>query len=435
MMQLDLQLASNVATSQWARQIGVQTGFNPLTIAFLMQEYDRKWQSVSGQTPYLRRWSTRIYGIHPFQFFASSRLALDLSRTEYTEPRSSTALQLTSSNRTWGVDHTHSLIFARSRDAFAASDSISGSSYLNLIRNYSSLRAQCDYTISPHKTLNSVGIGGELKLPHDWILVSTSAYSTINKFMTFSAGVSRTAGSIALGLTFNYLGGGAWNAGLQLSTNLSRAPGSGHWSGNGNLNCQQAAVAAQAYLDTNRNNVWDPGEPPLEGVSFQVNQQSRLPATDEHGVAFLQGLAPYIPTDITLSASTLKDLLWVPAEKGLRVVPRPGYAVPAVFPVWITGEVSGTAYRVKNEIQSPASGIIIEAVSKANKVLARTRSEYDGVYTFTALPVGTCILRVSPEQAGKLKTTAPFREVIIPPEGAYIDSVNLVLEEHLITVE
>jgi hypothetical protein len=37
-------------------------------------------------------------------------------------------------------------------------------------------------------------------------------------------------------------------------------------------------------------------------------------------------------------------------------------------------------------------------------------------------------LRVSPEQAGKLGTTAPFKELVIPAEGAYIDNINLVLE-------
>ena len=103
--------------------------------------------------------------------------------------------------------------------------------------------------------------------------------------------------------------------------------------------------------------------------------------------------------------------------------------MPVQFPVWVTGEISGTVYRKINNLQNPASGITIEAIDNMGKVVARVRSEYDGVYTLAALPTGAYIVRASPEQAAKLGTTKPFKEVSIPPEGAYIDTLDLVLEE------
>ena len=429
MMQVDLQMDQNLATKQWARQAGISTCIDPLTLSSLLQDYDSGWQTTTGAVAYLRKWDTRLDGIHPFPFFTNSRLSMGFSQTEYSKQLISRVVQLTSLNQTVGINHSHTIMFGRTKDGTVTSDSLTGISYFSMMRKKLSFRAQIGYELSPEKVISNLGISSELHLPKEWMLVGGISYDLQSNALTLSTALNRTSGAVALGITGNYTAGGAWNAGLQLSTNLSREPKNGQWKTDGSMSSQQAGVSAQAYLDLNRNRRWDSGETALQNVGFFVNQQSHPTLTDSKGIAFLQGLAPNVPTDISISPSSLKELLWVAADKGLRVVPRPGYPIPVQFAVWVTGEISGTVYRKINDLKNPASGIIIEAIDNMGKVIAKGRSEYDGVYTLSALSTGGYIVRASPEQVGKLGTTSPSKEVNIPTEGAYIDTVDLVLEE------
>ncbi len=429
LMQLDLQMAENLVTGSWARQAGVQSLFDPLSLLFVVQDYDNNWKSSDVTISFRRKWNMRLDGIHPFPFFSSSRLSMEYIKTEYDEVRSSNMIQLASLNRTLGISHTHNIALERIQGGESSGDVLTGSSYASLMRRNFSLRADLGYRLMPDKSISTAGISAERRFPHEWMLVNSIAYAPPTRILTASLGINRSSGAVALGATGNYKTDGTWSAGIQLSTNLSREPQAGRWIADGSLNCQQAAVSAMAFLDMNHNKKQDPGEALLDDVGFAVNQQNSWKKSGLNGVAFLQGLSPNVPTDISISASTLKELQWIPAEKGLRVVPRPGYPVSVQIPVWVTGEVSGKAYRSKNGTPAPASGITIEAVDKSGQVVAKTRSEFDGVYILAALPAGECTVRISPEQAVKLRSSAPSRVVDIPPEGGYIDNVDLVLED------
>jgi hypothetical protein len=429
MIQLDLQMARNLATSQWARQAGAQTSLGPISLSATVQDYDKDWHTTTGTISYLRKWDLRLDGLNPLFFLSNSRFSMTLAQTEYDALRKSKSAIMTSSQRTWGIDHRHTLTVERTEDAGTESDAVSGSSYASLTYRNLALRAEIDYQLLPLKIINTVGTTCELRLPHEWLLINTIAYTPLSKAATASVGLTHTFNAVAMGFTGNYTPGGAWNVGLQLATNISHDSRSAQWKTDGNMNSQQAAISALAYLDNNRNREWDAGESTIKDAGFMVNQQSHPTTTGSNGIAFLQGLSPNTPTDIALSPSTLKELLWVPAEKGVRVVARPGYAIPVKFPVWVTGEISGMVYRKKEGSESPASGINIEAINMEDKVTGKARSEYDGVYILGALPPGKYIVRISPDQAVKLGTTAPLQQVTIPPEGSYVDNINLVLEE------
>jgi hypothetical protein len=431
MVQLDLQMVRNLSTSQWGRQAGAQTRLGPMSLSVLLQDYDKDWHTTTGPTSYLRKWDIRLDGLNPLFFLSNSRFSMVLAQTEYDELRKSKSATMTSSQRTWGIDHRHTVSVERTEEGGRESDAILGSSYASLTRRNLSVRAQVDYQILPVRVINTVGTTCELRLPHEWLLVNNIAYTPLNNLLTTSVGLNHIFSNLALGVTGNFSDNGAWNVGMRLSTNFSHDARCGQWKTDGNLNSRQAAVSALAYLDINHNREWDEGESIIKDAKFMINQQTHRTLTGSNGIAFLQGLSPNIPTDIALSPSSLKELLWVPADKGVQVVPRPGYAVPIKFPVWVTGEISGTVYRKKEGAESPASGITIEAVDMQNKVIGKARSEYDGMYILGALPTGKYIVRISPDQAAKLGTTSPLLQVTIPPEGSYLDNINMVLEEAL----
>ncbi len=429
MIQLDVQMARNLATSQWARQAGAQTSLGPISLSATVQDYDKDWHTTTGTISYLRKWDLRLDGLNPLFFLTNSRFSMTLAQTDYDELRTSKSAIITSSQRTWGIDHRHTVTVERTAEGGKESDAVSGSSYASMSHRSLIFRAEVDYRLLPERIINTVGTTCELHLPHEWMLVNTIAYTPLSKAMTASMGLNHTFHAVAMGVTGNYAASGAWSLGLQLTTNISHDAQSRQWKTDGTMSSQQSAISALAYLDSNRNREFDPGESTINDAGFFVNQQSHRTVTGSNGTAFLQGIAPNTPTDIALSPATLKELLWVPADKGVRVVPRPGYAVQVKFPVWVTGEISGTVYRKKEGAESPASGISIEAINMEDKVIGKARSEYDGVYILGSLPTGKCIVRISPDQAAKLGTNSPVQQVTIPPEGDYIDNVNLVLEE------
>lgn len=429
MIQLDLQMARNLATSQWARQAGAQTRLGPISLSATLQEYDKDWHTTTSTISLLRKWDIRLDGLNPLFFLTNSRFSMTLAQTEYDELRKSKSAIMTSSQRTWGVDHRHTLTVERTAEDNTKSDAVSGSSYANLTYRSLAFRAEVDYQLLPLRVINTLGTTCELRLPHEWLLVNTVAYTPLSKALTTSLGINHTFNAVAMGISANYTPGGAWSMGIQLSTNISHDSKGGQWKTDGSMSSQQAAISALAYLDSNRNREFDLGESIIKDAGFFINQQSHRTVTGSNGTAFLQGIAPNTPTDIALSPSTLKELLWIPADKGVRVVPRPGYAVQVKFPVWVTGEISGTVYRKKEGVDRPASGISIEAINMEDKVIGHARSEYDGVYILGALPTGKYIVRISPDQVAKLGTNSPVQQVTIPPEGDYVDNVNLVLEE------
>ena len=429
MIQLDLQMARNLATSRWARQASAQTRLGPINLSATLQDYDKEWHTTTGIISYMRKWDVRLDGLNPLFFLTNSRFSMSLAQTEYDELRTSKSAIITSSQRTWGIDHRHTVTVERKNESGKESDAVSGSSYASMTHRGLAFRAEVDYKLLPERIINTVGATCNLHLPHDWMLVNTIAYTPLNKAVSASMGINHTFRTIAMGITGNYATSGSWSVGIQLTTNISHDAQSSHWITDGTMSSQQAAISALAYLDSNHNRERDAGESTIKDAGFFVNQQSHRTLTDSNGMAFLQGIAPNTLTDIALSPGTLKDLLWVPADKGVRVVPRPGYAVQVKFPVWVTGEISGTVYRKKEGVNSTASGISIEAINMEDKVIAKARSEYDGLYILGSLPTGKCIVRISPDQAAKLGTTSPLQQVTIPPEGSYIDNINLVLEE------
>lgn len=124
-----------------------------------------------------------------------------------------------------------------------------------------------------------------------------------------------------------------WQVGLRLSTNLSRDPASRKWHQNGRASSSDAAISACAFLDGNRNKRRDSEEPLLHNVGFIVNDRGTDEIYGEYGFAFHSQQPSYSYTSIGISPATLEELTWIPAQKNITIVPRPGYPVRALLAV------------------------------------------------------------------------------------------------------
>jgi hypothetical protein len=113
------------------------------------------------------------------------------------------------------------------------------------------------------------------------------------------------------------------------------------------------AAAVFVYHDLNNNQVFDYGEPAVEGVQVRSPQFRSRDYTDKHGRAFIPNLYPTEPTDIEIDPKTLTDPYWVPSIGGQSFLPRPGLVKTIYIPLSNAGEVEGKVTVIKNIESNP----------------------------------------------------------------------------------
>lgn len=174
----------------------------------------------------------------------------------------------------------------------------------------------------------------------------------------------------------------------------------------------------------------DPGDAPLPGVGFLMGRTGSVVETDQNGIAFLTNLPSYQDIRFSLFPGTLDDPLWVPSQKGVRFVPRPGKVAWIDFPVLVTSEIVGTVYLHEDGIKRAAAGIELELVdSERGEVVKWVKSAYDGFYYISEIPSGRYTLRVSPEHCSLLKLVVPTpRKLEFTGLGDILDGVDFLLE-------
>jgi len=246
--------------------------------------------------------------------------------------------------------------------------------------------------------------------------------------ISFSGSISRNVGSYSLGVSLRSGQDGKISVGTTLTMGLGREPRTGKLEISSQPMAQQGMLSARVFLDSNQNGILDINEKPLEGVAFQIDGTLNKALTNTRGIAFIPRLPAYRLVDVSVATSTLDDALWYPSLDGIRILARPGDATLIDFPIVATGEISGTIRSQKIDGLHEASGVNLDLLNSTGKVVQSTRTAYDGFYTLSKIPTGNYILRVSSEQAERLKLSANPRKVSVPLAGAYVDGIDLILE-------
>ncbi len=243
---------------------------------------------------------------------------------------------------------------------------------------------------------------------------------------TYSAGVLRSFESFALGLNASYIDDGSFFTTLSISFGLGREPRTGRFAMRRRGMATGGAASARAFLDRNLNDRFDEGDEPLQGVRFVRGRDAE---TDENGVAFITGLSSYRPTPLALDVKTLEDPYWLSTREGYEVVPRPGKTILLEFPVVPTGEIDGTVFLRRGDVQREVSNVRLELVDSKGEVVHEVKSAFDGFFLFELVRPGRYALRVSPEQGERLNLVLPpAREIVITGEGEIVSGIDIVLE-------
>ena len=185
---------------------------------------------------------------------------------------------------------------------------------------------------------------------------------------------------------------GSVAAGLSLAFSLGPNP----HSGGIRVASEKLAASGQAfalvYQDENADGRRQPDEPVQGEVELTAGTTGRGKPTDAKGRTIIDGLQPFEPVLIGIDASSLPDPFVQPATSGVVVTPRPGVPVTIELPLVSAGEISGNLQREGGKI---LSGVDIELLDKAGRLVKTTRSEYDGFFLFEFVPYGSYKLRVA----------------------------------------
>ena len=205
----------------------------------------------------------------------------------------------------------------------------------------------------------------------------------IRRFDTMAValiGEAASDGSLALGFNLNFSLDSS-RRGLSLSRQQLATAG---------------AVRATVFRDTNDNGRRDIGEPVEKGALVTTGSRLSERATDAQGTVLVAGLANYVPVTVGIDTSSLGDPTLTPRQSLQVVTPRPGIAADVEIALVGAGDIEGAVVKDGGE---GFEGLDLELVDASGKVIATTRSDYDGFFLFERVAYGRYTVRISAESA------------------------------------
>ena len=267
------------------------------------------------------------------------------------------------------------------------------------------VRGEVLYGVAPAR-FSSANLSFERSVAAGYRVYASVTRSFLDSGHTIAIGVDKSSGSFAAGVESRLTPGGEALANVNLSAGIGRDPQLGAWMAGARSRAGFGALSVRVFLDRNHNDVFDAGEPPLEGVAFLVNGVERAERTDRHGVAHLAELSPHAPADVAIAAHSLEDPQWDAARPGVRVLPRPGKTASVALAVVATTEVEGTVTRLRGARSEGAAAVAVQLVDPAGKVVQQTKTSYDGYYVLSKVHPGRYALRVEGVPAREITVRA-----------------------------
>lgn len=236
-----------------------------------------------------------------------------------------------------------------------------------------------------------------------------SAYWSASQSADFEAGIAydaslhvargrlthiRRFSTMALSVTGEAASDGALALGFNLNFSLDSSRRGFHLSRQTLANA--GAVHARVFRDLNDNGRRDLGEPFEKDALVTTGPRLAEQGTNERGEVLVAGLANYVPVAVGIDTSTLADPMLAP-RKALQVVtPRPGVAVDVDIALVGAGDIEGAIVRDGGD---GFEGLDVELLDSAGKIVATTRTDFDGFFLFERVAYGRYTLRLTAESA------------------------------------
>ncbi len=291
------------------------------------------------------------------------------------------------------------------------------------------LRGSLAYTIKPLSELSNIALTVDPGSFGDYRVNFGLNHSLLADLTEYSVRANKITGKYGLSFGATYNSNDEVTFGVNLSFGFGYEPRRKEWLADANRVASQGSLSARFFLDANQDGIYNEGDEPLENIGVRVNGGYSHQRSGEEGILFLTGIQPYNLTSITIAPETLEDPLWRMALDGVQVTPRPGHAIEVDFPIFMSGEIDGTVYLNKSGREFGVGDVTVELVDQYGRVIATTRTAYDGFYILSKAPLGDYRVRVSGKQLQRLGVRAMNEESLtISSEEPFVSGIDLYLE-------
>ena len=269
------------------------------------------------------------------------------------------------------------------------------------------LRGEARYRIAPDPRFDSATLVGEWAAGRDPERAASwraeVGYDHDLNRARGGMGYVRRFDRIAVSATAEAATDGSIAGGLSLAFSLGPDPraGGGIRMTSDKLASRGSALV-RVYRDLDGNGRHDPAEPYEKDVAITAGRVPTDVPTNALGEALVDGLEPFQPVLIGIDASSLPDPMVQPTLPGMVVTPRPGTVAVVELPLVGAGDIDGTLVRAGG---STIEGVDLELLDAANRVVARTRTEFDGFFLFERVAYGNYSVRIAQLSADAVKVS------------------------------
>jgi hypothetical protein len=221
--------------------------------------------------------------------------------------------------------------------------------------------------------------------------------------------------------------GGEWTVNLGITGDIEYDPFNQKTSFYRPRGGSIANIHALAFLDNNRNSVFDDSDEALGDVIVKGNALWRESRTNSQGQIQL-------PTNVRNQAihideTSLSDPFMQPSDALVFVTTHRGGINTVALPVVTFNDIEGAIYRVKNDKSRGANGLEISIVDHLGTTVAKTVTEVDGYFFFTRVPPGQYSLQLEQDylDQNRLSIANLPKSINAPNEGDSLRINDLLL--------
>lgn len=324
------------------------------------------------------------------------------------------------------------LEYERTETQSTIQDRLTGFLAASTYRDYAwQIRATLDYDILPELAARTLAVSADRDLTPNWAvrLGVGQPLDEIDATNFTVASIHRLRiGDLAISGDYNNRDQ-SWRLGAQFSFGLNYNPAEGGYEMTRPGPGSGGSVLFHAFMDSNGNGVFDPGEEPIKNVAIEGGVQRAL--TDDQGRAFVPGIGsgPTARLTVGLDQVDLASVKTPPTTLNLR--PRAGATVQVEYPIQPTGDVI-----VRLVLRRPDGSAVGLAAARVVMTDERGRTfeagtEFDGTAIFSGVPLGSYRVELDPDQAQRLRMrlTKPIAVVVKSDSGFGADVEGEVMFE------
>lgn len=227
-------------------------------------------------------------------------------------------------------------------------------------------------------------MSAQKKMLNNQALRLSSNYDFASDILSGDVRYSRELGPVTLDFDVGATTDESYSAGLTVRTSLQPRK-SGYDFVQPRIGTL-ANLGVRAFIDENTNEIFDEGEQIIENILFKTARGEVEASTLSDGIGWFYGLAE-TPTRIYVSQHDIPSIYLVPTKKGIDLIPRRGAKGIVDFPFTQLGEIDGFVFSSTNG--EPLTSVPVRAINiKTGQEIDQVKTEYDGFYLFTALPLG-----------------------------------------------